>query len=170
MKKSLLSVLLLLAGVATAQSDRPERFSVYFFLLEDCKISQAYTPILKQLFSNYSNDSIRFYGLFPNPISSETGAEAFKQKYKLPFPCTTAQANATARRLRIEVTPEVVVLENGTQQVLYQGRIDNLFERVGKRRKVVTVRELEDALKAIRQNREPLIKRTQAVGCILPTQ
>lgn len=170
MKNMLLPVLLLLAGVAPAQSDRPERFTVYFFLLEDCKISQAYTPTLKQLFSNYASDSIRFYGLFPNPISSKTSAEAFRQKYNLPFSCTTAQANAIARRFSVEVTPEVVVFENGIQQVLYQGRIDNLFERVGKRRKVVTARELEDALMAIQQRREPPKKRTQAVGCILPTQ
>jgi hypothetical protein len=170
MKNMLLPVLLLLARVAPAQSHKPERFTVYFFLLEDCKISQAYPAALKQLFATYANDSIGFLGLFPNPISTEASVESFRQKYSIPFSCTTTQAVAMARRFGIEVTPEVAVFENMTQQIIYRGRIDNLFERVGKRRKVVTARELEDALMAIQQRREPPKKRTQAVGCILPTQ
>jgi hypothetical protein len=67
----------------------------------------------------------------------------------------------------VTVTPEVVVFDETAGRVLYQGRIDNLFERVGKRRRVVTLHELKDALDAIRNNIPVPVARTTAVGCLL---
>lgn len=68
----------------------------------------------------------------------------------------------------VSVTPEVVVYDETTGQVRYQGRIDNLFERVGKRRRVVSSHDLRDALLALREGREVARSRTTAVGCLLP--
>lgn len=163
------TALLLWVGL-NGQSPHNDRITVYFFLLEDCKISQAYIPTIRQLHTQFAGDSIVFAGLFPNPISSASSVTAFQQKYDLPFSCNAEGTRAVASRFGIEVTPEVVVFQHAEQKILYRGRIDNLFERVGKRRKIVTSHDLRDALKAIQQNLDPPRRETQAVGCILPPE
>jgi hypothetical protein len=65
----------------------------------------------------------------------------------------------------VKVTPEVVVYNVTRDSIYYQGRIDNLFERVGQRRQVVTSHELEAALYCIQHNKPVPIPRTTAVGC-----
>lgn len=142
-------------------------YQVYLFLLEDCKITQAYTDKLQYLHHTFAGDSIHFTGFFPNPISEDSTMQAFVEKYQLPFPCTRTGAYDQAKRFGVTVTPEVVVYNETRDSVYYQGRIDNLFERVGQRRQVVTSHELEAALHSI-QNNKPIIKqRTKAVGCFI---
>jgi hypothetical protein len=154
--------------VATAQDSPRDSFTVYFFLLEDCKITQAYTDRIGEIYQQYHGDSIGFVGLFPNPISTDSSATAFREKYGLPFACTTLLAAETAEKMGVSVTPEVVLFNETKHKTLYQGRIDNLYERLGERRSVVTSFELEAALHAVRHFREVPIPRTRAVGCFLP--
>jgi hypothetical protein len=94
--------------------------------------------------------------------------QAFVEKHQLPFACTRTGAYATAKRFGVSITPEVVIYHAGRDSVYYQGRIDNLFERIGQRRQVVTSHELEAALYCIQHNKTIPIPRTKAVGCFLP--
>ncbi|MFZ4426941.1 MAG: hypothetical protein ACOYOO_07270 [Saprospiraceae bacterium] len=175
MKKRLLFIIPALAsglfcGPLHARQAPPtpmDSFTVCFFLLEDCMITQAYTDVLQSLYREYANDSIGFWGGFPNPVSDEGSMEGFVKKYGLPFPCSVEGAHQLAKAFAVSVTPEVVVFNETAGRVVYQGRIDNLFERVGKRRRVVTFHELKDALEAIRTNVAVPVARTTAVGCIL---
>ena len=144
-----------------------DSYQVYLFLLEDCMITQAYTDKLQEIHDKYESGNIRFTGYFPNPVSTDSTMQSFVQKYNLPFPCTMAGAYDLAKCYGVTVTPEVVVYNETRDSVYYQGRIDNLFERVGQRRVVVTSSELEAALKAIQNNKPVTIPRTTAVGCFL---
>jgi hypothetical protein len=150
-----------------ASSSSSDTFKVIFFLLEDCKITQAYTDKLQDIHGKFATDSILFTGFFPNPVSKDSTIQAFVTKYQLPFKCTRTGASKMAKRFSITVTPEVVVYNESRDSVYYQGRIDNLFERVGQRRQVVTANELEEALSCIQQNRPIAVPRTAAVGCFL---
>lgn len=61
---------LLMPLLAPAQpAGRPDSFTVYFFLLEDCKITQAYTDKIQALYREFAHDSIGFWGGFPSPVS-----------------------------------------------------------------------------------------------------
>ncbi len=166
-KKKYLTALALLVG-CTVFSQNNDSFTVYFFLLEDCKITQAYADRVAEIYNQYAGDSIGFVALFPNPISSDTSVAAFREKYQIPFPCSIDKATRYADSLGITITPEVAVINQNTQELLYRGRIDNMYERVGERRRVVTSFELEEALQAIRNHKEVPIARTQATGCFLP--
>lgn len=143
------------------------KYEVYLFLLEDCKITQAYTDELQKIYQAFACDSIRFTGFFPNPISEDSTMEAFIKKYELPFVCTREGAYELAKRFGVTVTPEVVVYDSTHQTVVYQGRIDNLFERVGQRRRIVTSHDLVSVLTSIQQNKPVKSSRTKAVGCFL---
>ena len=64
------------------------------------------------------------------------------------------------------VTPEVVLVDDkGT--VRYQGRIDNSYARVGKRRTRTTSSELKDALKAVTSGKPVKTPAVPAIGCII---
>jgi hypothetical protein len=147
-----------------AQADS---FTVFFFMLEDCPVTKAYTEEIKAIRETYAGGRIGFLGAFPNPITTDSSMEAFVGRHGFPFPCIREGGYAYARRFSVTVTPEVVVFDEARGQIVYQGRIDNLYERLGRRRPVVTQRELRDALDAIRQGRPVRTPRTTAVGCLL---
>jgi len=169
MRKFILIIALIAKGLVLCAQAAPlsSTFEVYLFLLEDCKITQAYTDKLQHLHRTFACDSIRFTGFFPNPVSEDSTMRAFVAKHQLPFSYTRTGAYEAAKKFGVTVTPEVVVYHAGRDSVYYQGRIDNLFERVGQRRQVVTSHELEAALYCIQHNKNVPIPRTQAVGCFL---
>lgn len=86
----MLTAIACLMQMAVSAQDR-DSFTVYLFLLEDCKVTQAYTDRLAEIHHRYSGDSIGFVALFPNPISSDSTVSAFQQKHGLAFPCTVLQ-------------------------------------------------------------------------------
>ena len=144
-----------------------DTISVYIFLHEDCVISQYYTLPLKELHNQYGNDSIQFVGLFPNFSSKKENIQAFKEKYGLPFPLKTDYFKTKTILFDAEVTPEVVVYNENKKAILYQGRIDNTYFRVGKKRTITTTSELADALEAIVTHQPISVKKTQPIGCFI---
>lgn len=146
----------------------PQRsIEVYVFMGEECIISQYYTLTLKQLWQTYAGESIHFQGFFPNPSSSPEKIKAFQDKYDLPFALTLDLQQEKMHRFGVKVTPEVVVFDKVEQQILYQGRIDNTYFRVGKRRAITTRTELEEVLQAVKANEKPAVENAPAVGCFI---
>lgn len=144
-----------------------KEIEVYLFLGEECLISQYYTLSIKQLWQEYADENVNFIGLFPNPSSSPEKMSAFKEKYQLPFSLAIDIQQEKMKVFDISVTPEVVVYDKRKQQVLYKGRIDNTYFRVGKRRTVTTSSELADVLAAIRGNKVSATPSVPAVGCFI---
>ena len=60
-----------------------------------------------------------------------------------------------------------MVYNHNDQEILYKGRIDNAYFRVGKKRGVTSTSDLKDALEAIVRGEPVLIKETEAVGCFI---
>lgn len=139
--------------------------TVYIFLKEDCVISQNYTPTLNRLYQTFSSQKISFIGLFPS--TRDEAIETFRQKYAITFPLKSDYFQTLTKKLGATVTPEVVVYNETCGEILYKGRIDDMYYRVGKKRTVTTTAELEDALKSIVAGKPVLIKETEAVGCLI---
>lgn len=147
-----------------------DSITVYVFLHESCIISQFYTLPLKDLNSEFSNEHIRFVGLFPNASSSPENIEAFKEKYNIPFDLETDHDQVKTNQLGATITPEVFVFDERSGEILYQGRIDDAYARVGKRKRITTTSELKDALNAISRGEEIEVPATPAVGCFIRKQ
>ena len=158
----------LLVSLNWNQTPEPDdKHYVYFFLSEDCVICQSYTLVLNELHDQYAGEDIEFIGVFPNFSSKPNKIEAFRTKYKIPFELKTDYFHSLVDQFQISVTPEVVIYHAAQDGVLYQGRIDNGFFRVGKRRRVTTTSELADALEAIKNKQKIKTTRTEPIGCIL---
>ncbi len=64
------------------------------------------------------------------------------------------------------LTPEVAVLSTDGE-LLYRGRINDRFPRIGIQRDKPTKTELRDALEAILAGKAVTVSRTKAVGCVI---
>ncbi len=148
--------------------DAPDRsVVVYVFMGEDCVISQNYSKLLGELHAEYASDRLNFVGLFPQPYSRPAKMQAFQDKYGFPFALELDAGQQWMKRFNVRVTPEVVVYLPDTGEVLYQGRIDNTYYSLGRRRQVTTTSELRDVLEAVRDGDYRAHPRTDAVGCYI---
>ena len=152
---------------ATPTNDAKDKITVYIFLHESCLISQFYTLPLKELHSTFASKRLQFVGLFPNTSSQPKNIQKFKEKYQIPFELKTDHSKFKVAQFGATVTPEVVVYNETQNQVLYQGRIDNTYARVGKKRQVTTSAELKDALEAITNCETIAVTKTDPVGCFI---
>jgi len=147
--------------------DSTDKISVYIFLHESCRISQYYTLPLKELHQEYANDQIQFIGLFPNFSSKPKKIQAFKKEYNLPFELKTDYYHTKKELFDATITPEVVVYNETTKEILYKGRIDDAYARVGRRKRVTNTSELKDVLVEI-VNKAPIsVVNAPAIGCFI---
>ena len=141
-------------------------YKIYIFMGETCPVSRHYTLTLKELHTEYASEKLEFIGVFPNRLSTPATIAAFKEKYALPFTCIGDSSHTWVNRLGATITPEVVVADT-SHTAIYRGRIDNTFASLGKRRRIVTAHDLADVLKALKDEKTPAFRQTQAIGCII---
>lgn len=162
----------MLTGLAVqAQNNRADIRSdsviVFIFLLEDCTICRNYSQTLSDLHSRYAIGRMKFTGLFPNRYSRKKAIKDYKRKYHIPFELKKDTRQKWTRKLGAKITPEAVVYNQTKDLVVYRGRIDNSYASLGVRRAASTTSELEDALEAILENKEIILKETEAIGCFI---
>ena len=141
-------------------------YKIYIFMGETCPVSRHYTLTLKELHAEYASEKLEFIGVFPNRLSTPATIAAFKEKYALPFTCIGDSTHTWVNRLGATITPEAVVVDT-SNTAIYRGRIDNTFARLGKRRRVITEHDLADVLNALKKEKPPAFRQTQAIGCII---
>jgi len=145
-----------------------DSITVYVFLLETCPICQSITLELKSMYAKFQAKGIAFIGIFPNASMSNNASIAeFKKKYTIPFELKIDNKQKLTKQFAATVTPTVVVVRNVNQQILYQGKINDSFEAIGKRRQVITAHYLNSALEHILQNKPANPAETKPVGCFI---
>ena len=146
------------------RADEHAKYEVLVFLHDECVISQYYTIPLNELHEEFE-DVAEFSGIFPNPQVDWKRLRAFEKKYDIDFQLRMDHDFRQVKRFGATITPEVFVVDHG--EVLYSGRIDNAYARVGKKRAHVTSHELRDVLQALREKRHPHVHHQPAIGCII---
>ncbi len=151
--------------LADLQSDS---LTVYVFLLDECLISQFYTPELSRLNIAYQDKAVGFIGFFPSTASSDEDIDAFGKNYQMNFPLKSDHEKELVGRFKISVTPEVAVWDHRIDRLIYRGRIDDSYVRVGKRKLHPKNRDLEDIINRwIDGNTSEELVETQAIGCFI---
>ena len=143
-----------------------DSLSLYLFLLVDCPICVQYTPTINELHKAYG-DQISFVGYFPNFSSKKHKIEAFQAEYSIQFPLFTDYFKEKAKQFNAQVTPEVILYNHDQEKIIYQGRIDNKFYKLGRRRNVVTEHDLKTAIEQTLNNKVVLVNSTQPIGCFI---
>lgn len=145
-----------------------DSLSVYIFLNDECVISQFYTPELTRLYDTYHAKNVGFIGYFPSPSCSAEKIRKFAEEYRLAFPLEGDYHKDLSRKLGIMVTPEVAVWDHRSDRLIYRGRIDDSYVRVGKRKLHPQQHDLQDILDAWLSGQVPAeLEQTQAIGCFI---
>jgi hypothetical protein len=145
-----------------------DSLTVYVFLHDECVISQYFTPELTRLFENYSSRKVGFVGYFPGASVTEERMMRFGEKYHLSFTLLEDHQKNWSRKFGVTITPEVAVWDHRTESLLYRGRIDDSYVRVGKRKLHPQHHDLEEVISSwlLMQNPTEMVQ-TQAIGCFI---
>ncbi len=145
-----------------------DSLTVLVALHDDCVISRFYTPRLNALDSIYRGRHIGIVGFFPHGSVTPAAIEAFREEFRITFPLILDEDQSIARRHGVTVMPEAVAVDHRTGHVLYRGRIDDSYVRVGKRKLHPKSNDLEDVMKAWLDGERPdELTETPAVGCFI---
>jgi len=140
--------------------------TVWVFLNTTCPVSIVEAPYIKALRDSFGIHGVRFIGVFSGEYADTAEIEDFLLKYRLTFPVLYDKDLLAANSLGADVTPQVVIVLPD-ESVVYKGRINNLFERIGKRRDHVTSNDARDVLQLIVEKKIPPFRSTDAVGCFI---
>jgi thiol-disulfide isomerase/thioredoxin len=138
---------------------------VLIFVRTDCPISNRYAPTIQKL-STERVDRAAFFLVYP---SRRETAEAIR-KHGKDFGYTLAAIrdpqHILVKQSAAQITPEGAVF-NAKRQLVYHGRIDNLYEDFGHARKSATTHELADAVEAGIAGKTLSGSTIPAVGCYI---
>ena len=141
--------------------------NVLLFVSTDCPVSNAYAPELQRICATYASRGIACSLVYEDPNVTVSDVRKHLDEYRYRAVGAAIDTDGSlAATVRATVTPQAVVVDRrGT--VRYSGRIDNLYEALGRPRRVVTAHDLENALNAIADGKTPEVSRTEAVGCYI---
>jgi len=149
------------------QADSPTKpYEAYVFLHDECIISKHYTLALNELQKTHKNN-VKFYGVFPNPNVDQARIKAYKEKYSIDFTCISDPDFKLTENFGATITPEVFVVRVQTSEIVYFGRIDNSYARVGRKRSKVTRQELKDVLYDLHSKGKTDVTHEPAIGCLI---
>ena len=137
---------------------------VLLFVRTDCPVSNRYAPLIQRISSQYGA-KVAFWLVYPGKTTSAEKIRQHESDYGYKLPALRDPQHALAREAHAQVTPEAAVFD-ANHRLVYHGRIDNLYEDVGRARPAATTHELEDAIQAV-LNRKAPPPNTPAVGCYI---
>jgi protein-disulfide isomerase len=138
--------------------------TVVVFSRTDCPISNRYAPTVKKLYEAFKPRGVRFHLVYVDPKESADEIRRHLAEYDYPCPGLRDPNHTLVEATGVTVTPEAVVY-NAKHDIVYRGRIDNLYAAYGQSRDVATTHELADAIDAVLAGQPVAERKTTAVGC-----
>ncbi|MBM3771538.1 MAG: redoxin domain-containing protein [Acidimicrobiia bacterium] len=138
--------------------------AVFVFVSVDCPISNRYAPEVRRLYQAFQEKGVQFTLVYPNPAESVPAIREHLRAYDYPAGAVRDLKHALVKHAQISVTPEVAVF-TPDGSLVYRGRIDNRYVRLGVERPAATQRDLASALVAVLDGKSVREPRTPAVGC-----
>jgi thiol-disulfide isomerase/thioredoxin len=152
-----------LQPLATNES---QKATVLIFVAAECPICNAYAGEINRLNQSYAPRGVRFFLV---DVDGDLTAETLRKhagEYSLLPPVLMDPKRDLARKFAAKTTPETIVL-GSSEQVVYRGRIDDLYVSLGQRRYEPTEHDLRDALDAVLADQPVRVKMTMPVGCAM---
>jgi thiol-disulfide isomerase/thioredoxin len=141
------------------------KVSVLIFVRTDCPISNRYAPLLQEMNKKYGQQA-SFRLVFPDRNESTDKIRHYLLEYNYQLPAIRDLDHALVKKTMAKATPEAAVF-NVKGELVYHGRIDNLYEHIGQSRRSATTHELADAIEAASKGLNPRVLTTEAVGCFI---
>ncbi len=138
---------------------------VMVFVRTDCPVSNRYAPTIQKLSSQHAGKVV-FWLVYPSKSESGEVIRKHEREYGYKLQALRDPQHVLVKEGQVQITPEVAVFDAG-QHLVYHGRIDNLYEDIGRARSAATTHELEDAIAAALGGKSLLADATHGVGCYI---
>lgn len=141
--------------------------TVLIFYLAHCPISQKMTPEINRIYKEFSTKGVRIYMIHEDLVLTNAEVAKEAKEFGLLPPVLIDKWQTQKKMSGVKISPEAVVYDS-QHRIQYQGRISDLFYGLGKMRPKVTSRDLRDAVASVVEGKPVRVKKTEAIGCILP--
>lgn len=142
---------------------------ILFFVTHDCPISNQLAPEIQRICTSYEGERFQCYLIYVDPDLTVEEVREHVADYGHKSPAILDTNHRLVELAGATITPEVAVFSK-SGRLLYRGRINNFYERLGRPRRNVTSHDLRVALDQIGQKLPVEPGRTQAIGCFIPTR
>jgi thiol-disulfide isomerase/thioredoxin len=137
---------------------------VLVFVRTDCPVSNRYAPLIQQISAKYAA-KVAFWLVYPGKASSAERIRQHESDYGYKLPVLRDPQHALVTQAQVKVTPEAAVFD-ANHRLVYHGRIDNLYEDLGRARPAATTHELDAAIQAVLTGKTPP-PNAPGVGCFI---
>ena len=137
---------------------------VLVFVRTDCPVSNRYAPLIQKISSHYG-DRVGFWLVYLGKTASAEKIRQHEAEYGYILPALRDPQHALVAQAQVQITPEAAVFDS-YHHLVYHGRIDNLYEDVGRARPAATTHELDDAIQAALSGKTPP-PQAPGVGCFI---
>ena len=141
--------------------------TVFLFAAVDCPISNAYAPEVHRIRDEYTPQGVEFLLVYADTDSTPEDVARHVEDYGYALPALLDFEHELVRHTGASMTPEAVVLAPDGELV-YRGRIDDLWVGYGKQRPKATRRELRLVLDAVLRGERPEVDWAEPIGCFIP--
>jgi thiol-disulfide isomerase/thioredoxin len=138
---------------------------VLVFVRTDCPVSNRYAPLIQKLSAEYAGKAA-FWLVYPSKSESAEAIQKHEREYGYKIPALRDPQHVLVKESQVQITPEVAVFD-AAKRLVYHGRIDNLYEDIGRARSAATTHELEDAISAALTGKSLAVDASHGVGCYI---
>ena len=134
------------------------------FVAHQCPMANAYAPEIGRLCKEYSKQGIAFRVVYSERDLNFAEAARHAKEYAYPCPAILDRELRLATRFGATITPQAALI-SPSGDVLYLGRIDDIYADYGKRRARPQNRDLRNAIEDTLAARAVVRPKTPALGC-----
>ncbi|MGC1414524.1 MAG: redoxin family protein [Candidatus Acidiferrum sp.] len=138
---------------------------VLVFVRTDCPVSNRYAPTIQKLSAEHEG-SAAFWLVYPDKAETAEVIRKHDDEYGYKIAALRDPEKVLVKESEAQITPEAAVFD-ARGRLVYHGRIDNLYEDIGRARMIATTHELEDAIEAAVSGKRPAVSTAHAVGCYI---
>jgi hypothetical protein len=140
---------------------------LYFFVSVDCPICNSYVPEYNRLQAEYASKGVITRLVYPNADETIEAIRQHSREFNVQPEQVWDPNHTLVKAAGVTITPEAAIFVPGSG-VVYRGRIDNRFARLGVTRPEATEHDLRQALNALLEGRPILKIQQKGVGCSIP--
>jgi thiol-disulfide isomerase/thioredoxin len=142
----------------------PGKPVVLLFVRTDCPVSNRYAPLINRISSAYAG-KVAFWLVYLDRTTTAEKISQHERDYGYHLPALRDPEHALVAQAHVQVTPEAAVFDKN-HNLIYHGRIDNLYQDIGQARSAPTTHELADAVQAALTGKKPPTN-APGVGCFI---
>lgn len=136
---------------------------VLFFVSPFCSTTRPFMPEINAIAAEYADRAVIHLVHSDSEITPEVALQHADMN-KVTASVLVDKEQKLAARVHARITPEAVVL-SPSGEVLYKGRINDLYLGPTKRQRAASTQDLRDALEAVLAGKPVVVPQSEAQGC-----